>query len=173
MSLLSSYPERIENIKHTTHVTLSYPAAAVLSVAEHNSMVRSALSTWATYHSDPTMMRIWRNHLKTNSTLFCQTIQTHGDTEKVGESNPWPQLRSHLSQFVICPCTLSRVHYAKWRSLPTPSGIQFPEISGSSSNRLSLELGLKLVRSLVELVPCCQLPRVPLPLFMQCSMTCF
>ncbi|THD21107.1 hypothetical protein D915_007954 [Fasciola hepatica] len=142
---IHGYPERIEKIKHTAHVKLPYPAAAVLALPEHNALVRSALSTWAIHHSDPIVMRTLRKHLKTNSALFCQAIRTQRDTEKVGEPNQWPLLRSQVSEFVFCTCTLSRIQYAKWRSLPTPTGIHFPESSASSSDRLAIELGLKLI----------------------------
>ncbi|KAF5404622.1 hypothetical protein PHET_01889 [Paragonimus heterotremus] len=142
---IKGYPSAIQSLKHTAHVILPYPAAAVLSLQSSQGLIGAIVSSLATLNHDPVESRKLRRALQLNQGLFRQSYQ------QTGQSNPddtWPKLRKYSVEHVLVACTISRLHYAKLQSLPTPTGVKHLRASTSASERLSTELGLKMCTGL-------------------------
>ncbi|KAF6776802.1 hypothetical protein AHF37_03797 [Paragonimus kellicotti] len=142
---IKGYPSAIQSLKHTAHMVLPYPAAAVLSLQSSQGLIGAIVSALATLNHDPVESRKLRKALQFNQGLFRQSYQ------QIAQSNPehtWPKLRKYSVEHVLVACTFSRLHYAKLQSLPTPTGVKHLRGSTSASERLSTELGLKMCTGL-------------------------
>ncbi|KAA3675906.1 uncharacterized protein DEA37_0011237 [Paragonimus westermani] len=142
---IKRYPTAIQSLKHTAHVILPYPAAAVLSLQSSPGLIGAIVSALATLNHDPVESRKLRRALQRNQGLFRQGYQ------QIAQSNPddtWPKLRQKSVEHVLIAFTFNRLHYAKMQSLSTPTGVKHLRASTSASERLSTELGLKICTGL-------------------------
>ncbi|KAF7260653.1 hypothetical protein EG68_01922 [Paragonimus skrjabini miyazakii] len=142
---IKGYPSAIHSLKHTAHVILPYPAAAVLSLQSSQGLIGAIVSALATLTHDPVESRKLRRALQLNQGLFRQSYQ---QTTQSIRDDTWPELRKYSVEHVLVACTVSRLHYAKLKSLPTPTGVKHLRSSTSASERLSTELGLKMCTGL-------------------------
>ncbi|OON21257.1 SGT1 protein, partial [Opisthorchis viverrini] len=139
---IKGYPDRIKAMTHVAHVVLPYTAAAVLSLPHAQLLMGAATLALAAFQYDPVSCR---KLLHSDGCLFRIGYKMRQNS---GMSSTWPKLRDLPMSFLKTTCLFNRLHYARLRSLPTPTGVKYPRECKSVTERMAVELGLKLCTGL-------------------------
>ncbi|TGZ62738.1 hypothetical protein CRM22_007264 [Opisthorchis felineus] len=139
---INGYPDRIKAMTHVAHVVLPYTAAALFSLPHAQVLVGAATLALAAFQYDPVSCR---KLLHSDGCLFRIGYKMRQNS---GMSSTWPKLRDLPMDFFKTACVFNRLHYARLRSLPTPTGVKYPRECKSVAERMAVELGLKLCTGL-------------------------
>ncbi|KAG5443817.1 Protein ecdysoneless [Clonorchis sinensis] len=139
---IKGYPDRIQAMTHVAQVVLPYTAAALFSLPHAQILVGAATLALAAFQYDPVCCR---KLLHSDGCLFRIGYKMRQNSAM---SSTWPKLRDLPMNFFKTTCVFNRLHYARLRSLPTPTGVKYPRECNSVAERMAVELGLKLCTGL-------------------------
>ncbi|GAA56867.1 hypothetical protein CLF_111725, partial [Clonorchis sinensis] len=139
---IKGYPDRIQAMTHVAQVVLPYTAAALFSLPHAQILVGAATLALAAFQYDPVSCR---KLLHSDGCLFRIGYKMRQNSAM---SSTWPKLRDLPMNFFKTTCVFNRLHYARLRSLPTPTGVKYPRECNSVAERMAVELGLKLCTGL-------------------------